>query len=405
MTGQNSNINEEDKMHAEENTSQTPTKTLSETPTKDGILQDTHGNGDAGPYCVFPTLLNGKLERVRTSMPLFYQELRAGKSALALTTDFGTPEAQSPSGGHIPVECYRAARVLRITDPNDGCQNDDGGNICCCNGWYKWRKGWANSRWARKALELFLAGEVGGQPVSKKIQVHSVVEEEAENNLLPQLLPQLTFLFLLLDGLVIENGKKAPTLEILRADGSPIPVPGVGLDSALQDFHMMFNHLEDHGDNKYGMIRVVFNINNGPFALLWMPKVEDPDYVYDDDGLEILDSLTIRGWDETGDGIDISIKDPASSVKGIEPNTTPQSDEHDTSKEEDIDADIVYKADSLPTNKPGHSTRILLEGRMDRPEGPWKQRVEVNRRPIGHEECPHCQKKSAEGNAVEEDTT
>ena len=220
-------------------------------------------------------------------------------------------------------------------------------------------------------------------------------------------LPQLTFLFLLLDGIVVEDARKNPTLEILRADGKPFSPRKAGLlvDWALQDFHMMFNHMEVHGNSKYGMIRVAFNIDSGLFALLWMPEFEGPEYVYSDDGKMVrLDSATGQGRDEADGGVEVKTRDPASLITNIESNTIPLTDEDDTSTEDNTDGDIVYRADSVPTeNEPGHSIRILVEGRMNRPEGPWKQRGEVNRRTIGPEHCPHCQKDSAEGDSVDDE--
>ena len=199
------------------------------------------------------------------------QGLSKGEMIPTILASFAAGDAQPTEDCKVPERCLRAASILRITDGDDPDKSKHDGDV-----WdseerrWNWRKGWAEGRWAKQALDTFLmgygSGVKGGTP--KIIQIHTVCPLEER----PSFDVQLTFLFFLLEG---RSMHAIPPIDIVQRDGSPVPPSKRGpLAWNMRDIQGLSSHLQDHGEDIHGKTSIFYQERTGMMATILPLGVE-----------------------------------------------------------------------------------------------------------------------------------
>ncbi|MCJ1325095.1 hypothetical protein MMC10_001757 [Thelotrema lepadinum] len=143
-------------------------------------------------------------------MPNLQEFFKTGALIPAIPISFSDADSRPPAGSEFPALWLRVAPILRIIISKSPC-NGDTNSTCECDGWYKWRKGWAQSRCATDILKTFIGKE---RDHTKKIQLQASpcsVQTEGEFR------PQLTFLSLLAEEEDLRFS--LPAIDLLQPNG------------------------------------------------------------------------------------------------------------------------------------------------------------------------------------------
>ena len=348
---------------------------------------------------LFINIWSSSPPEIKKRIPTIKQLFGQGALIPLIPASFTNSDNQFPPDNAIPSQWLRVAPVLRIEGPRHSC-NGDATSICCCDGWYKWRKGWAESRVANRALEAFLENDEDYMHIDKKVQVKSSNCEDER-----RFSPQLSFLFLLVEGMQIR--RKIPGIELLDVNGSIIPQPAVNIKQTFDLMHEMFDHGEKHHfRDKFGAIHVNFNEEKGVYAVL--KPGENRKIISDSRVAGEKRTNAVEGTNTNGDASEerANVEGPSSMAKGNESNVNREanSDENMNQGDGEGDAgndgseDVLYEICHVPEfSKPDEQHFIMYEVHTNTLEEPAIARIHTTLRTVSCEDCPCCQGKAKKG--------